>query len=116
LRLFEDLFWGERADKGVVEVTARYGFYGSPVSTVGGRIAARTTWAYPKDAVDHERFTNFIDLAHRQIEAVAFSSPGVQASAGAGIADQLERVVALRQLGHISEQELEQAKRRILFG
>lgn len=76
---------------------------------VGGR--------FDRGAVPLDRFAKFADKA-QQLMAAAKAAPSSSRSASrasqGNLLDQLERLAALREKGHISKDEFEQAKRKLL--
>lgn len=73
-------------------------------------------WSYSNTVIARDRFTDFINIGQRRLQEARSAFAPAYASHTVAIADQLERLVSLRQQGHVSEQEFEQAKRKLLYG
>lgn len=71
---------------------------------------------YVDSVISRERVVRFMNVAQRRMQAVKFLSALSFPFSVLSVAETLEHLVALKQQGHISEQEFEQAKQKVLYG
>lgn len=73
-------------------------------------------WVYQGGCIARDRLDEFLNTAQRKLQAVEFVSGQSYSPVSSNVVDALERLAALRQQGHLSEEEFLKAKERLLFG